>query len=333
MKFSRGSRSHRSNLPVFNPSSVSSYENSNDESIKKSKNFIKLVNKKGISTSNNDYYGSEQLKAYNDIKNIAKGNTKIDLHDIQTSIDLLSNNQFMTITEGDNNPSIKTSFQKLQQAAAKLEGTKYYQSWIIDPLQKKTVHTLYPGTYGQFLFGALLKDYGDASDECSPISLGSLPNPTKTNLDCERQVWYYQDKEYRRLNSGKHSQADIYVPIFFSGLSPSEIQHFKYHSVKKVNIYTLLTNGSAENLTSILRAKQVPLHKTSKDKLPEYFIQTGEDKITKYQQESLNQLIQDIKNGNSDRWVSSNDNSLALLVLIIAVIIIFLIIAFQYKRK
>ena len=71
-----------------------------------------------------------------------------DVHQIRPSIDLLTLNQRLTLSDAKNDTKLWEAIQILQQAAARLYNTEHYQTTFVAYLRKKDVHTLIPGTVG-----------------------------------------------------------------------------------------------------------------------------------------------------------------------------------------
>ena len=227
---------------------------------------------------------------------------RLNLSEIGQSIDRLSLHQNLTIIEALKDKKLKESYEIIQTAAAKFYGTYHYQQLIVDPLMKKTVVSLNPGTIGQFLFGGLRPEYGMTTFECSPIGIGAIP-PDGDKTDglsppvCPQQVWYYQNKEYRRLTDDiTHADiGDIYVPISFNGLSEADIKKLTKSGVSKVNIYTLIKDENRKEEISIKRTNTIPLEETRPNKLGQHLIKENEQIISRHQFNLFQNKLRNIK--------------------------------------
>ena len=227
--------------------------------------------------------------------------TRINLSEIGVSIDRLSLYQNLTVIEALKDDKLKESYEMIQTVAAKFYGTKHYQQLIVEPLIKKTVISLNPGTIGQFLFGGMRPEYGMTTLECSPIGIGAIPPNGDKNGEssppvCQQQVWYYQNEEYRRLTDDvtRAKIADIYVPISFNGLSEADIKKLSKSGVLQVNIYTLIKDEKTKEEISIKRTNTILLRDTKPNKLGHHLIKENEQIISRHQFNLFQNKLRDV---------------------------------------
>nr|QBK91059.1 MAG: uncharacterized protein LCPAC202_00330 [Pithovirus LCPAC202] len=226
---------------------------------------------------------------------------RINLSEIGHAIDRLSLHQNITVIDAMKDDKLKESYEMIQTVAAKFYGTQHYQQLIVEPIMKKTVISLNPGTIGQFLFGGMRPEYGMTTLECSPIGIGAIPPNGDKNGEssppvCQQQVWYYQNKEYRRLTDDvtRAKIADIYVPISFNGLSDEDIKKLSDSGVLQVNIYTLIKDEKTKEEISIKRTKTILLQETKSNKLGKHLIKENEHIISRHQFNLFQSKLQDV---------------------------------------
>lgn len=246
--------------------------------------------------------GHDQLRLFHQQHKTANNKpARINLSEIGTSIDRLSLHQNLTVIEALKDDKLKESYEMIQTVAAKFYGTPHYQELIVEPLMKKTVISLNPGTIGQFLFGGMRPEYGMTTLECSPIGIGAIPpngdkNENSTPPVCQQQVWYYQNEEYRRLTDEitQAKIADIYVPISFNGLSDADIKKLSGSGILQVNIYTLIKDEKTKEEISIKRTNTILLRETKSDKLGKHLIKENEQIISRHQFNLFQNKFRDI---------------------------------------
>ncbi len=249
---------------------------------------------------------------------------KINIKDVERAIDLLAEKQNLRIAEALADPKIANAYGSLQQAASRLFGTKFYEEVIINYLKGKQVNTVQPGTIGQFLFGNTRDDYGNSTEQCSPLQIGALPVTAENLIGCKRQVWYYDGQIYRQLTEDKYpplSQADVYIPPNFSGLTAEQRRILSSHGVQSATFYTLDETDKGRQLTS-----EIPI--TMAGNIGHYLLQANNGMISQPKMAGRNYGYYE-KNENK-----SYDYGIWVWVIIVVIIIVIIAwIAYSIGKK
>lgn len=179
---------------------------------------------------------------------------ELDMKNLQGILDVLVANRNTSIDELDyKNKKVKECFDKFKMFSTTLYDTdQYNQLWKYVGSYKKKLSNLdlKPNTVGSYLFGCMLKDYGDVKDKSqSVLCVNSMKCKGEFNY---KDFIFYIDKngEVKELLVPNNKYKKIDVLIFteknFPGFTQANINHIvnstNDYQVQKVCVFETENN-------------------------------------------------------------------------------------------
>lgn len=169
---------------------------------------------------------------------------QIELGDVYTSIDLLSQYPEVELDLLSKDDPIYKAFEKVKLAVSLLYDTDNY-STITDHIAKQyRPDVITPGTVGAFLFGCSQSYYGDITNRyCSPLCIQNvLPNKSDYPISCCPYRVFILDTEGQLKPSvlesdDSNNRAYIYSNDKFKGFTPNNIAYLKSQAIAFAQVF------------------------------------------------------------------------------------------------